>query len=196
METIKNHKNVGVDVNGNEKMQEHMQESVSHTFPPVYDAESTILILGSFPSVKSREMNFYYGHPQNRFWKVLARILGVSVPQTIAEKKELLLSHKIAVWDVIESCTITGSSDTSIRNVVVNDFTEILANSAIETIYVNGTKAYELYHKYAEKKTGRQAVKLPSTSPANAAWSLERLCKEWGEKLGYGYNNEGNKKEK
>ena len=180
----------------NYKENEQLQESVSHTFPPVYDAESKILILGSFPSVKSREMNFYYGHPQNRFWKVMAHILGVDVPQTVAEKKEMLLMHKVAVWDVIESCTITGSSDTSIRNVVVNDFTEILANSAIETIYVNGTKAYELYHKYAEKKTGRQAVKLPSTSPANAAWSLERLCKEWGEKLGYGCNNKGNEKEK
>ena len=99
-----------------------------------------------------------------------------------------LLSHKIAVWDVIERCTITGSSDTSIRNVVVNDFTDILANSSIETIYVNGTKAYELYHKYAEKKTGKQAIKLPSTSPANAAWSLERLCKEWGEKLCDGFH--------
>lgn len=190
------HTGMRTDIKCNEKVQNQVQESVSHTFPPVYDAESKILILGSFPSVKSREMNFYYGHPQNRFWKVLAHILGVDVPQTVAEKKEMLLMHKVAVWDVIESCTITGSSDTSIRNVVVNDFTEILANSAIETIYVNGTKAYELYHKYAEKKTGRQAVKLPSTSPANAAWSLERLCKEWGEKLGYGCNNEGNEKEK
>ena len=180
----------------NHKENEQVQESVSHTFPPVYNTESNILILGSFPSVKSREMNFYYGHPQNRFWKVLAHILEVSVPQTIDEKKEMLLAHKIAVWDVIESCTITGSSDTSIRNVVVNDFTDILANSAIQTIYVNGTKAYELYHKYAEKKTGKQAVKLPSTSPANAAWSLERLCTEWGEKLGYGCNSEGNEKEK
>ena len=196
MGEIKSQTGMRTNIKCNEKVQNQVQESVSHTFPPVYDAESKILILGSFPSVKSREMNFYYGHPQNRFWKVLAHILGVDVPQTVAEKKEMLLMHKVAVWDVIESCTITGSSDTSIRNVVVNDFTEILANSAIETIYVNGTKAYELYHKYAEKKTGRQAVKLPSTSPANAAWSLERLCKEWGEKLGYGYNNEGNKKEK
>ena len=183
-----------VDGNGNEKVQEQSQESDSHTFSPVYDAKSKILILGSFPSVKSREMQFYYGHPQNRFWKVLAHILEVTVPQTIEEKKEMLLTHHIAVWDVIESCTITGSSDTSIRNVVVNDFTDILENSSIETIYVNGTKAYELYHKYAEKKTGKQAVKLPSTSPANAAWSLERLCKEWGEKLGYGCNNKENEK--
>ena len=196
MGNIKNHKNISADIHCNEKVQEQPQGVVSHTFPPVYDTESNILILGSFPSVKSREMKFYYGHPQNRFWKVLAHILEVPVPQTIAEKKEMLLTHRIAVWDVIESCTITGSRDTSIRNVVVNDFTEILANSAIQTIYVNGTKAYELYHKYAEKKTEKQAVKLPSTSPANAAWSLERLCKEWGEKLGYGCNNEGNEKEK
>ena len=172
------------------KVKEREQVFVSHTFPPVYDAASKILILGSFPSVKSREMNFYYGHPQNRFWKVLAQVLNVPVPQTIEEKKQMLQSHHIAVWDVIESCTITGSSDTSIRNVVVNDFTDILENSAIETIFVNGTKAYELYHKYAEKTTGRPAVKLPSTSPANAAWSLERLCKDWEEKLKDGLRRE------
>ena len=185
-ENKKKHKNRGLDVREQTKAPE--QETLSHTFPPVYDADSKILILGSFPSVKSREMNFYYGHPQNRFWKVMAQVLEVSVPQTIEEKKEMLLSHHIAVWDVIESCTITGSSDTSIRNVVVNDFTDMLQNSAIETIYVNGTKAYELYHRYAEKITGRPAVKLPSTSPANAAWSLERLCKEWEEKIKDGLN--------
>ena len=139
MGAIKSHTGMRTNIRGNEKTQEQMQESVSHTFPPVYNAESNILILGSFPSVKSREMNFYYGHPQNRFWKVLAHILGVPVPQTIDEKKEMLLTYKIAVWDVIESCTIIGSSDTSIRNVVVNDFTDILANSDIQTIYAIAT---------------------------------------------------------
>ena len=158
-------------------MQEY--EHVTHTFEPVFNSESKILILGSFPSVKSRENNFYYGHPQNRFWKVLACILEKDVPQTIEEKKAFLLEHHIAVWDVIESCTIIGSSDSSIKDVVVNDFSKVLKNSEMETIYVNGGKAYELYHKYAEKQTGIPAVKLPSTSPANAAWNLERLCEAW-----------------
>ena len=159
------------------KMQEY--EHVTHTFEPVFNKESRVLVLGSFPSVKSRENNFYYGHPQNRFWKVLAQIYEVDVPQTIEEKKSFLLEHYIAVWDVIESCKIIGSSDSSIKDVVVNDFSMILNNSRIETIYVNGGKAYELYHRYAEKQTGRLAVKLPSTSPANAAWNLDRLCMEW-----------------
>lgn len=162
-------------------MQEY--QNIHHTFEPVYDENSRILILGSFPSVKSRENHFYYGHPQNRFWKVLASILEEEVPETIEEKKAMLLNHHIAIWDVIESCTILGSSDTSIKDVVVNDFTEILQNSKIEKIFVNGTKSYELYHKYAEKKTGIKAVRLPSTSPANAAWKLDGLCQTWSELL-------------
>ena len=160
-------------------MQEY--QHVTHTFEPVFNKESKILILGSFPSVKSRENNFYYGHPQNRFWKVLAKVFEVNVPQTIGEKKAFLLENHIAVWDVIESCTIIGASDTSIRDVVVNDFSRVLANSSIEVIYVNGTKAYDLYQKYAKKQNGIPVVKLPSTSPANAAWSVERLCGRWKE---------------
>lgn len=150
-----------------------------HTFKPIYNQDSKILILGSFPSVKSRENNFYYGHPQNRYWKVLANVLDVEVPQTEEEKKNMLLENHIAIWDVIHSCSIIGSSDNSIKDVVVNDFSEILQNSKVETIYVNGGKAYELYHKYAEKNTGIKAIKLPSTSPANAAWKLDRLCDTW-----------------
>ena len=156
-------------------------QSLKHTFDPVFDAESKILILGSFPSVKSRENNFFYGHPQNRFWKVMANVLEWEVPTTIEEKREMLLENHVAVWDVIASCSIVGSSDTSIKDVVVNDFSRILENSKVERIYVNGGKAYELYHKYAEKVTGIQAVKLPSTSPTNAAWSLEKLTKTWKE---------------
>lgn len=156
-------------------------QNLKHTFEPVYDADSKILILGSFPSVKSRENNFFYGHPQNRFWKVMANVLEAEVPTTIEEKKEMLLSHHVAVWDVIASCSIQGSSDTSIKDVVVNDFSKILEKSSVERIYVNGGKAYELYHKYAEKMTGIKATKLPSTSPANAAWNLEKLCKTWKE---------------
>lgn len=163
------------------RSEEYMQEyqRLTHTFAPVFNKDSKVLILGSFPSVKSRENNFYYGHPQNRFWKVLARIFEADVPQTIEEKRTFLLGHHIAVWDVIESCTIIGSSDSSIKDVVVNDFSKILEKSSIEKIYVNGGKAYELYHKYAQQQTGIEAVKLPSTSPANAAWNVDRLCQEW-----------------
>jgi len=158
---------------------------LTHTFEPIYNKDSRILILGSFPSVKSRENNFYYGHPQNRFWKVIAGVTGGAVPVSVEEKKELLLNNHIAIWDVIASCSIQGSSDSSIRDVVVNDFTKVLADSKIQIIYVNGNKAYELYHKYAEPVTGMPAVKLPSTSPANAAWSVERLCGEWKQILDY-----------
>ena len=152
---------------------------VEHTFEPVYDKNSKILILGTFPSVKSRENQFFYGHPQNRFWKVIAQVTGEEVPKIIEEKKALLLRNRIAIWDVIHSCKIIGSSDSSIQDVVVNDFSNILKNANIEKIYANGGKAYELYQKYAFEKTGREIIKLPSTSPANAGWSMERLCEAW-----------------
>ena len=152
---------------------------LTHTFDPIYNSESKVLILGSFPSVKSRENNFYYGHPQNRYWKVLSNVLDVNTPETPDEKTAMLLDNHIAIWDVIHSCSIIGSSDTSIKDVIVNDFSEILDNSKVKAIYVNGGKAYELYRKYAEKITGIKAIKLPSTSPANAAWNLERLCEAW-----------------
>lgn len=159
----------------------HEYQNITHTFEPIYDKNSKILILGTFPSVKSRENKFYYAHPQNRFWKVLARVLDTEVPQTIDEKRRFLLEHNIAIWDVIERCTIMGSSDTSIKDVVVNDLTAVLKKSNIKAIYVNGTKAYELYHKYAENQTGIEAIKLPSTSPANAAWNLDRLVEVWNQ---------------
>lgn len=161
-------------------MAEPSAAAVWHEIPPVYDSESEILILGSFPSVKSREGEFFYHHPQNRFWKVLAGVLQCELPVTIAAKKQMLLSHHIAVWDVIESCSITGSSDSSIRNVTVNDLDKILTAAPIKQIYMNGGKAYALYEKYCRCRFGREAVKLPSTSPANAAFSLERLIEEWG----------------
>lgn len=156
-------------------------QHVEHTFEPVYDAESEILILGTFPSVKSREQNFYYGHPQNRFWKVLARLLDEELPETVEEKKKMLLKHHIAVWDVIQSCDIIGSSDSSIRNVVPADVSRILRESRITKIFANGDKAYRLYKKYCQEETGQQAVKLPSSSPANAIFPLERLIDVWGE---------------
>lgn len=154
-------------------------QHLEHTFEPVFDSESKILILGSFPSVKSRENNFFYGHPQNRFWKVMANVLDWEVPMSIEEKKDMLLKNHVAVWDVIASCSIVGSSDTSIKDVVINDLSKILENSKVTRIYVNGGKAYELYHRYTEKATGIKAVKLPSTSPANAAWSFEKLVEAW-----------------
>ena len=154
-------------------------ERVLHPFPPLYDENSKILILGSFPSVKSREQRFFYGHPQNRFWKVTAAIFQSPVPQTIEEKREFLLANGIALWDVIASCTITGSSDSSIRNVVPNDLSRIFETADIQKIFVNGKTAEKYYKRYTEKTVGRQAVCLPSTSPANAAWSLEKLIQAW-----------------
>ena len=150
-----------------------------HPIEPVYDADSEILILGSFPSVKSRETGFFYGHPQNRFWKVTAAVFGAEPPVTIEEKKKFLLRHKIAVWDVIHSCEITGSSDSSIKNVVVNDLSLILKQAKIRQIYVNGKKAFALYNRYMKAQTGRDAICLPSTSPANAAWTQKRLTEAW-----------------
>ncbi len=152
---------------------------IEHTFKPIYDKDSTILILGTLPSVKSRENQFYYGHPRNRFWKVIARITGEEVPVTIEEKKAILLRNHIAIWDVIHSCRIAGSSDSSIQDVVANDLSGILETANIKKIYANGGKAYELYQKYTYGRTGREICKLPSTSPANASYSLDRLCCEW-----------------
>ena len=146
-----------------------------HEFAPVYNEKSKILILGSFPSVKSREEGFYYGHPMNRFWKVISTVLSVELPLTIDQKKDMLLKHHIALWDVIEECEISGSSDSSIKNVTVNDFTMILKKSNISCIITNGATAGKLYQKYAYPITGFKNITLPSTSPANAAWSLERL---------------------
>jgi TDG/mug DNA glycosylase family protein len=156
------------------------KEQLTHTFEPIYDEKSKVLILGTFPSVKSREQQFYYGHPQNRFWKLLAKLTGEEVPNTIAKKKYFLLRNEIAVWDVVQSCMIEGSSDSSIQNVVPNDIASILEKTEIKKIFANGGKAFSLYKKYTYPITGVQAVKLPSTSPANAAFSLERLEEEWG----------------
>lgn len=155
-------------------------EHVRHEFEPIFNEKSRILILGTLPSVKSREQNFYYGHPQNRFWKVLARICETEkVPESIKEKKIFLLEHQIAVWDVIAECDIIGSSDSSIKNVVPTDLNIILKNAPIQQIYGNGGKAYTLYQKYSYPKIQREMVKLPSTSPANAAWQIERLTESW-----------------
>ena len=154
-------------------------EHITHPIPPLYDADSRILILGSFPSVKSREAAFFYGHPHNRFWRVLAAVLGCPVPQSVPEKAAMLHAHHIALWDVIASCDIEGSSDSSIQNVVPNDLTPIFAAADIQAVFCNGTAAYQLYCRFQEPRLGLTATKLPSTSPANAAFSLERLIEAW-----------------
>ena len=152
---------------------------VLHPFPPLYDENSKVLILGSFPSVKSREQMFFYGHPQNRFWRVMAALLGADVPQTVEEKRAFLLANHIALWDVIASCDIAGSSDASIRNAVPNDLTPILETASIRQIFTNGGTAHRLYRKYIYPLTGREDTVLPSTSPANAARSLDALIDAW-----------------
>ena len=154
-------------------------EKVNHEIPPIYDENSKILILGSFPSVKSRENQFFYHHPQNRFWKVMASIFNEDIPATIEDKKSLLIRNKVALWDVIKSCEIKGSSDSSIRNVVPNDINLILEKSNIQQIFCNGNKSYSLYKKYLEKDTGIKSISLPSTSPANARFNLDMLLHEW-----------------
>ena len=150
-----------------------------HPIPPVYDAHSTVLILGSFPSVKSRESGFFYGHAQNRFWRVTAAVFGCPVPVTIPEKRAFLLQNHVALWDVIASCDIDGSSDASIKNVRPNDLAPLLAASKITRIFSNGATADALYTRWQFPATGIPAVRLPSTSPANAAWSLDRLIDAW-----------------
>lgn len=152
---------------------------VSHTFPPVYDNNSQILILGSFPSVKSREYGFYYGHKMNRFWKVMAYVFNNQVPETIEEKKKFLLSNRVALWDVIESCDIKGSSDSSIKNVIPADIKKLLNTVPIKRVYANGHTAFKLYKKYIYDDTKKEIELLPSTSPANAAWSFDKLKNEY-----------------
>ena len=155
------------------------EQRIQHPFGPLFGPESRILILGSFPSVKSREQNFFYGHPQNRFWKVIAAVFDEPVPATIPEKRELILGHGLALWDSIASCVITGSSDATIREVRPNDLRIILDNSPIEQICCNGRKSWEMYERYIRPVTGREALCLPSTSPANAQWSPEKLTEAW-----------------
>ena len=156
-----------------------MSERILHPFPPLFDSESRTLILGSFPSVKSREAMFFYGHPQNRFWRLIALLCHEDTPQTVEEKSSLILRHHLALWDSIQSCTITGSSDSSVRDVVPNDLRVIFDNSKTERVFCNGALSHKMYMKYIYPQTGIAAVKLPSTSPANAAYSLERLAESW-----------------
>ena len=156
-----------------------MEPRILHNIPPVYDSRSAVLILGSFPSVKSRETEFFYGHPRNRFWPLLAALRKEEVPLTTAEKKAFLLRNRIALWDVIESCEIHGSSDSSIRGAVPNRVERILSAAPITAVFTNGGVSGKLYDKYCLPITGKEAVKLPSTSPANAGASFSRLLDAW-----------------
>lgn len=150
-----------------------------HNIPPVYDGKSVLLILGSFPSVRSREEGFFYMHKRNRFWPVMAHILGLPEPQSIEERKQLLLSHRIALWDVCSSCEIAGSGDASIRNAEANDICSLIEKTQIKAVFVNGRTAANLYHRLIEEKIGLEAVVLPSTSPANASYNMEKLVESW-----------------
>lgn len=154
-------------------------EKLNHNIPALWDADSKVLILGTMPSPKSREMGFFYGHPQNRFWRVLAAVLNTPVPDSIAEKRALLLKNHIAVTDVLSSCEIVGASDASIKNPVPMDVSKILSGADIRCIFTNGKKATELYKKLIYPIVERPSVYLPSTSPANCAVSFENLCKAY-----------------
>lgn len=154
-------------------------EHIIHSIEPVFDTESRVLILGTMPSPKSREVQFYYGHPQNRFWRVLAAVLGEELPQSVPEKKAMLLRHRIALWDVLAECEITGASDSSIRNPVANDLSVILGHAPVQAVFTTGATAWKLYTRLQKPHTGIEAVRLPSTSPANCAVKMEALTEAY-----------------
>lgn len=155
-----------------------MSEIVEHIFPPAFDRDSRVLILGTIPSPKSREVGYYYSHPQNKFWRVMAELLEEALPQTNEEKRALLQRHHIALWDVLKSCRIKGADDGSIREAEPNDMNEVLLHSKVQAIFTTGTKAAQLYKKYCLPKTQREAIALPSTSPANCRFYTYEEIKE------------------
>ena len=154
-------------------------ERITHAFHPVFDSESRILILGTMPSPKSRELGFYYSHPRNRFWPVLARILGEDIPETPEEKANFALRHKIALWDVLAECDIEGASDSSLKNAVPNDISVILNSAEIKAVFCTGSTAAKLYKKFIEPETRIPAIAWPSTSPANAKVKFEELAEKY-----------------
>ena len=160
-----------------------------HPIEPLFNSDAEILILGSFPSVKSREQGFFYGHPQNRFWRVISRICDRPKPESIEEKTKLILDNHIALWDVIHSCEITGSADSSIKNVQPNDLSVILNSAKIKHIFLNGKKAEALYNKYIKDRVNIPSSVLPSTSPANASWNEDRLFEYWNTEISKAKNN-------
>lgn len=155
------------------------RERKSHTIPPFVPPEAKILILGSFPSVKSRETGFYYGHPKNRFWRVLAEVFGAPCPASLAEKKDLLTENEIALWDVVAACEIRGSADASIQNALPNDIADLIRRTGITRIFINGKTAAALYARLIAQTVDLPFSVLPSTSPANASFDLARLCAAW-----------------
>ena len=154
---------------------------VVHPIKPIYNKNSKVLILGSIPSPKSREIGMFYGHPQNRFWKVLSSLFKEEEPITNEERIAFLLKHNIAVWDVVKECDIVGASDSSIKNVVVNDFSIIKGKARIKAVFTTGKTAYNLYKKYVDNNV----FCLPSTSPANCAKSIQNLVKDYSVLLNY-----------
>ena len=154
-------------------------ERITHAFDPVFDSESRILVLGTMPSPKSRELGFYYSHPRNRFWPVLSEILGEKVPETPEEKRDFCIRNKIALWDVLKECDIDGASDSSIKNAVPNDMSIIFEKAQIKAVFTTGATASKLFKKFIEPKTGISAIALPSTSPANAKFKSGELCEEY-----------------
>jgi hypoxanthine-DNA glycosylase len=162
-------------------------ELLFHTISPVYNSKSRILMLGSFPSPKSRETSFFYGHPQNRFWPVLAKVFSADTPASNDEKKQFLLDRHIALWDVLSSCTIQNADDASIRNYKANDLSMILEAADIKAVFTTGGKAHQLYNKLCLLRTNIPAIALPSTSPANCRCSLDKLVQEYSIILKYLY---------
>lgn len=154
-------------------------ERIVHPLEPLYDKNSKIIVLGSFPSVKTREYGFFYGHPQNRFWKIMEVLFDCDLDKSIDERKNFMLEHNIAMWDTIYACDIVGSSDASIKNVVPTPLSDIVENSNIEAAFCNGATSYKYFKKYHEENLHIKSFKLPSTSPANARYSLDDLVSEW-----------------
>ena len=160
-------------------------KTVTHEFGPFYNCNSRVLILGSIPSPKSREQGFYYGHPRNRFWTVMADILEEEFPETVDDRKALLAQHKIALWDVLASCEIKGADDSSIRNPKANNLKMIIDASEVRAVFATGKKAEALYNRYCRSSCGIDIICLPSTSPANCGCSYERLRDEYSRILKY-----------
>ncbi|MBQ9947651.1 MAG: DNA-deoxyinosine glycosylase [Oscillospiraceae bacterium] len=154
------------------------EKRISHEFPPLFDGNSKVLILGTIPSPKSRERGFYYMHPQNRFWRMLCAVLGEEVPSDIGGRKRLCLSHGIALWDVLESCEINGASDSSIKNALPNDLSRIFTAADIRAVFTTGKKAHELYQRYFAEDPHTE-ICLPSTSPANRTISETEMLKQY-----------------
>ncbi len=166
-------------------MADNTHQTILHPLKPLYNQDSKILILGSFPSIKTREYGFFYGHPQNRFWPILEVLFNEELTRDIEQRREFILKNKIALYDSIYQCDIIGSSDASIQNVVPSDLSEVFENADIKQVFCNGATSYKYYKKYHAKKSGIKGISLPSSSPANARYRLDDLVREWSQILEY-----------